>query len=229
MTTWSIEAELCGLAESPSLREACESLRLTEPLEVGTKVALAELAPWQRSGAETYLYLFAVKSDEDVVGEYALKAMVAATPGIPPELQLSRRLNRRQRLVESGGTVPNLYAAKKGVWLEERLPHSLLDALDDREPTHELQRNIISLLASVAKAGFSPLSVAPNIMVRNATAYWVDFGTDLGDPISTRVTRSDLLHTLLAEAKNASGSTVASMALIRNALLGDAPVGSRAH
>ena len=229
MTTWSIEAELCGLANATSLEDACVSLRLAEPLAANAKLALVELAPWHRSGAETYLYLFALRNADVLVGEYALKAMVAATPGIPPELQLKRHLDRRQRLADGGGSVPKLYAASKGVWLEERISHNLLDALPECEPSHELQRNLVSLLVSVAKCRFSPLSIAPNIMVRNATAYWVDFGTDLGDPTSTDVTSSDLLQKLLTEVQRRSKAAAASMALIHGTLLEATSAASRVH
>lgn len=179
MTDWTIEAELLRAADTASLDEACHRLRLVDADD--SLSSLIELEPWVRGGAETYIFKFEVRGKSGRRSRVALKAMVAATPGIPPVDQLKRRLHRRDALASAGCPVPELYGVGEGVYFEALLERDLVSVVKAGPPDDVLQSDLAAILGALSQCGFDPLSIMPNIMEAGSRLFWIDFGTDLGE------------------------------------------------
>lgn len=211
---WTIERELVQVAGSADIVQACQALQLVQRDEAFDRVA--ELRPWKRGGAETYLYAFEVYCVGRAPRAAVAKAMVAATPGIPPEAQLDRRLSRRSALLDAGCPVPLLYGSGNGLYIEEMLDQDLSSFIVLNVPNLTLQAAILLVLSGIADAGFRPLSLIPNIMISNQSAFWVDFGTDLGEPFLAKA-GSQHIRNFLIEYESLSRRSREELPLIVNA------------
>jgi len=200
-TSWSITTELCEMSGEPSLLSACRRLGLVGNMALSADIE--EIRPWFHSGSETYSYVFRVHGEHSFDGALILKAMVAATPGVPPEVQLRKRLSRRSRLAQFGCSVPVLFGVGAGVYLEAHAGSDLIALIEAAPLADELQASLAAMVSCVADAGFSPISIIPNIVVSDSTVNWVDFGSDLGDPLMAQAT-SNLATMLLREYSSRS-------------------------
>ena len=200
---WTLTAELCRLSRQPALSEALTALGLIETPE--SDFELRELSAWHRGGAETYVYTFAVLQSIRVQ-KCILKAMVAATPTTPPERQLEKWLTRRHRLAEFGVMVPRLFGAGDGVLLEEFIETDAIEQLrsdaTERTSSPSIQDRLESLCALVYQAGFRPVCILPNLRLANDELFWIDFGSDLGEPDYGSVSMPSPRETIVGEIEN---------------------------
>ena len=175
---WSIEKEFLDLTGQCSIERALfDCGLLSSPLEF---VGIHSSSAWRRGGAETYIFDFeviCVASRRRLIA----KALVAASPGIPPEKQLDLWYMRRDLIQRSGCPVPTLYVFGKGILIEEYVQDSLVDVLRDGHNT-KLFMKLHRYASNVISAGFCPTSFIPNLRTDGKRLFWIDFGNDLGEP-----------------------------------------------
>jgi hypothetical protein len=178
---WTLENELCSLAGETSLAAALAKLKL---VKLKDDFKLNPSADWVRGGGETYIFPFSVTTD--ISRRYIIKAMVAATPGVPPDEQLRHWLARRDLIVAAGVPVPRLHGAGSAILVEEFIEEGAIDRLRRQLLSKGPEAIDLSALESVVKgvfeAGFKPTNLLWNMRVDSAGYKWVDFGTDLGYP-----------------------------------------------
>jgi len=178
-STWSLEGELCKLANEPDPRNALVRLGL-----IGVGIGgyqLDEIQPWVRSGNETYSYVFAVRAPGTPDRICRFKACVAPPGPHGLDKILGRWLRRRDLLSKMGVSTPTLYGAGQGVLLEEEIPFDIPTAVRHRE-TDAVLNGLIDIASALATLGFSPVSPFSDVRSRGNDAVFVDFGSDLGEP-----------------------------------------------
>lgn len=205
--SWNICTELVDLTGRTTPELALREVGLISP--GATLERIVEDAPWRRGGAETYVYLFSVVGSDGQTRRAVAKALVAATPGIPPEAQLDRWIHRRNLLRSRGCGVPVLYAFGKGMLVEEWIEHDAVDWLLSPTVANEAKADMVKQLVWYASCiddlGFQPITFLPNIRVNGQDAKWIDFGSDLGGPYPTNELRG-YTATLLARELSALGA-----------------------
>lgn len=207
---WNIETELEQISGAQGIVNAVRALGL---LAVGCdEVAVDVVRDWHRSGAETYAFVFRLRSGPTASPTLILKAMVAATPGVPPLVQQRRRLARRRLLAEQGCMVPALFGEGKGVYLEEYVGTDLTSTGVTMNNT--VQSCIAVSLAAIATCNFRPLSLVPNFVASQSAAYWVDYGTDLGDPSAESTTVGALARQFIHEFFDLTSQTIAQSTVL---------------
>ena len=174
---WSIEAELCKLAEVATVEAALPRIGLADLVE---RCQLIERKPWHRSGGETYSYVFSVMRTDRPI-HLRLKACAAYSPIFTLNEILSHWVDRRCRLAEAGATTPRLYCAKNGVILEEEIPYSMPDAFR-RGNKPEILRSLITAARAYANLGFAPIQGFGDVRSHGNDAVLIDFGSELGPP-----------------------------------------------
>ena len=70
---------------------------------------------------------------------------------------------------------------------------------DDKCKLSELLSKLTDYCEALAKSGYNPICILPNFRVQNGVPLWVDFGSDLGDPIETPIAPEVLLSKLKSE------------------------------
>ncbi len=179
---WTIENELCKLSSQAVESNALYVLGLTD--DDSGRCRIEEIMPWERSGAETYSYVFDVCKSK-IKQRYILKALVAPTLGTPPAMQVKNWVTRRQRLESFGISTPRLFAAKHGVLLEEFIERDAIEYLRTLAKTDSIspaiQKSLKSICKQVYAAGFNPIGILRNLRTTGVSFVWVDFGSDLGD------------------------------------------------
>jgi serine/threonine-protein kinase RIO1 len=178
---WSIEKELVELTDTEETRQALVKMGLLNALS--DPYEIKERSYWVRGGAETYVYVADFTSGEKMT-TIVLKAMVAPFHLGGPEQQLTQWLERRVVLNNSGVNVPTLFAAKKGMLVEEFIQHDAIEYMRLMDSTSAEWRVLIASLLEMAErvysAGFRPLSILPNLRIQGGEVVWIDFGSDLG-------------------------------------------------
>lgn len=183
--TWSLEDELVQLSGRPTLPEALLKLGMIQSLD--ERFTIANIFPWRRGGAETYIFAAQITSDFSTK-RFILKALVGFTPGTDPSAQLERWLSRRKLLASSNVRVPKLYASAKAMLIEEFIEDDSIERLasiqkwDNR--LNLIRERLIAICSDVFSIGFRPVTLLPNIRMQEDEPVWVDFGHDLGDPVS---------------------------------------------
>jgi len=177
MSTWTLESELCALANERDIASALVKLGLLSPSADVFEVRTGR--DWYRSGAETYLLIFSVKQG---ASEYpcVMKACVAFGGGSLEEM-FGRWLARRLLIDELGISTPRLFAVGGALVVEEYIPYDLFERLSG---VHGADR--LHLLASIGRAaanlvgaGFAPLS-SHDWRSRGDDVVLIDYGEDLG-------------------------------------------------
>jgi hypothetical protein len=177
---WTLEKELCGLAETATVGEALCRLGIVEGPSPAPR--LEEVHGWMRGGAETFIYRFRVKrlgAASDVV----LKAIVAFSTSRSLS-ELGEEWVMRRRLLEHEGIrTPQLYHAGRALVVEQYIPEGLSRFLrsEPADTTH-LSDQVIRYAAALEKHGFCPLSPFHGLRTNGTDVFAVDFGQDLGPP-----------------------------------------------
>lgn len=136
----------------------------------------SDISPWQRGGAETYNAIGLIETNVETIKIIA-KALVSFATR--PEQQLKNWNSRRSKIIELGIPTPRLFSAFNGAIYEE--------FIDDEFKLDEfLDISILTQLgfigAKLDKAGFKSISFIDDMRLKNRTLYFVDFGSDLGEP-----------------------------------------------
>jgi hypothetical protein len=203
---WSLQNELCQLARTERLNQALYNFKMIENL--GSNFALLEDGPWERGGADTYIYRFWVKEGDKPEAEYVVKACTAFSPVNNLNDILEEWLRRRQLLSDFGVSTPKLVARGNGVIVEESIPYQLSDLLKNEvkaTPNSVDERLIDLTLYSAALYSLGFLSIAPfnDLRSRGKDAVVIDFGQDLGpargEPVSTKHEIFNLMINKLSE------------------------------
>jgi hypothetical protein len=176
---WSLEGELCRLANAPDLAIAFAKLGFAAD---GRELPrLRTVMDWHRSGAETYSYTFAILDSSNIERKYRLKACVSWGPNATIQGILQLWILRRSVLAAEGVSVPKLIASGSGLILEEEIPLHVSVALQSAS-AEKVQAQLLNIAAAVARLRFLPVSGFADIRSRGDDAVYVDFGSDLGPP-----------------------------------------------
>lgn len=179
-TTWTLEKELCSLAEAPCASDALCRLGIID--EPAPAPVLEEVHGWTRGGAETFIYRFCV-AQEERVHDVLLKAIVAFSTA-KSLTQLGDEWVERRRLLEREGIrTPRLYHAGRALVVEQFIPERLSCFLQGRpgETTHLLDE-VLRYAATLEKHRFCPISPFHGLRTNGTEVFAVDFGQDLGPP-----------------------------------------------
>lgn len=176
---WSLEGELCLLANAPDVAIALAKLGFAAD---GQKLPrLRTVMDWHRSGAETYSYIFAILHGSNIERRYRLKACVSFGSNCTVEGILQLWIQRRSVLAAEGVSVPKLIASGWGLILEEEIPLHVSKALQSAS-SEKVLAQLFNIAAAIARLGFLPVSGFADIRSRGDDAVYVDFGSDLGPP-----------------------------------------------
>jgi hypothetical protein len=181
-SSWTLESELCKVAEATDISHALYILGLLSSPTMSFHLDTIE-NKWVRGGAETYLYSFTVKESGNKPVKALIKACVAFVPGGTLDGILQSWVERRELLASHGIIVPKLYGWGHGVIIEEFIPYSIRELL---LRSIELPRTILDQLvtyaASLSKLGFAPLNHFDDLRSHGDDIVAIDFGEDLGPP-----------------------------------------------
>jgi hypothetical protein len=150
-------------------------------------ISYSDITPWQRGGGETYISVgVATTSDKEI--KFIAKALVSMAT--QPDQQLKNWNSRREFINKIGIKTPILFSSSNGTIYEEFID-------DDFEFTNELSDAILKQLVTIAKtldtSGFTTIAFSRDLRIKNNTLYYVDFGSDLGEP-SENVSKSAFNH-----------------------------------
>jgi hypothetical protein len=180
---WTLENELCDILSIKSIPAALAVAGIIESQDQFE--GLSCISDWHRSGAETHLYIFDVLSNTNS-RRIVLKA---CTPTAPTSRSIDQILNewiaRRNLTASHGISVPKLYGRGKGILLEEYIPYTLQEVLSETNNMSAVV-DAASLLGTLSRLGFEPISTLTDLRSRGTDAVLVDFGSDLGQPSSRR-------------------------------------------
>jgi len=195
-----ITKELCAMTGKECIRDCLLDLRmLCEPHE---DFSLIADKGWYRGGAETYCLDFSVQQ-HGASKRYIIKALVAFSPGTAPDFQLRSWMRRREHLERIGVPVCRLLGKGRGVFVEEFLDFAMnewiVEIENDKLRLLALLTNLTEYCEALARSGYNPICILPNFRVQNGVPLWVDFGSDLGDPIETQIAPEELLKKLKSE------------------------------
>lgn len=184
MSKWSIESELCKIAETNDIEAALYKLSILETTEGLLNYQITR--DWERSGAETYTFEFVVNTTNGKRIPLILKALVSYSPASTLEDELGQLIKRRQLLESYGVVTPTLYYSGRGVWLEQWVPYSLKDRMSQILSNETISEKIISQLFTFAIAldelGFRPIAPFDDLRTDDNQVFVIDFGQDMGPP-----------------------------------------------
>ncbi|MCI0598400.1 MAG: hypothetical protein L0Y60_02580 [Beijerinckiaceae bacterium] len=176
---WSLEGELCRLANAPGVAIAFAKLGFAAD---GQKLPrLRTVMDWHRSGAETYSYVFAILDSSKIERKYRLKACVSFAANTSIEGILQSWILRRSMLAAEHVSVPKLVASGSGLMLEEDIPFPVSEALHSAA-SEKVLAQLSNVAAAIARLRFAPVNGFADIRSRGDDAVYVDFGSDLGPP-----------------------------------------------
>lgn len=192
---WSIDRELCGLANRESVADSLASLGL---VPTGVDFVIDATESWWRAGEETYAFRFSIATG-DVRHHLFLKACVAYDPLCTLADILESWIERRRLLSSVGVSTPRLFAYGKGVILEEFVPLELVPllALAPSLLQDKLLLELASFAGKMALCGFCPLDPYSDLRSRGTDVVVVDFGQDLGAPHVDATASESLFNRLM--------------------------------
>ncbi|MCL2453396.1 MAG: hypothetical protein FWD08_07100, partial [Alphaproteobacteria bacterium] len=152
---WSLEGELCRLANTPDL--AIAFAKLGFGADGQDLPQLRMVMDWHRSGAETYSYTFATLDSSNNERRYRLKACVSWGPNATIEDIIKLWIQRRSVLAAEGVSVPRLVASGSGLILEEEIPHHVSMALQSVSSERVLAQ-LLNIAAAIARLRFLPVN-----------------------------------------------------------------------
>lgn len=194
---WKLERELCQLAGEDSITNALHKMGLLRSPSADFEL-IDTPEGWFRSGAETYLFRFQVRTDGTDV-PVVLKACVGFSIGANAEEILEGWIERRQSISKRGVQVPHLYAWGRGLILEEEIRFALSEVLQERPASaRELCTSMARVAGVVTSLGFLPVELFKDLRSRGDDVVVVDFGQDLG-PLNVVQSTDDRLFNQLIE------------------------------
>jgi len=195
-----IMRELCAMAGKESVSDSLHELGMLS--EGRADFSLTADKGWYRGGAETYCIDFAVHQP-GASRRYIIKALVAFSPGTAPDHQLQTWVRRRDHLKSIGVPVCLMLGKGLGAFVENFLDFGIYEWKDLHSPDKvglaNLRADISEYCKILAESCYNPICILPNFRVQDGLPLWVDFGSDLGDPIGTKIAPEVLLNKLERE------------------------------
>ena len=146
-----------------------------------TMTAFEDVEPWHRGGAETFIADAMVGVSPGSSGRRVIaKALVSFATDLDTKLRVW--LRRRSLLSGIGIPVPFLFNGRNATVFEEFIdePFRLTDSDSD------ILDQVGKIGAQLDFNGFTTLSFLSDLRVKDQLVYYVDFGTDLGEPSGAR-------------------------------------------
>jgi hypothetical protein len=181
-STWTIEAELMGLASVDDLTAACRKLGAISAFDTLCEIRLQR--DWYRSGSETYIYEFSVVGVSGEVRDLICKACVAFAPDTTVGAIADQWFTRREALARYVST-PSLLGRAGATWIEERIPLTLREAVGPAaspEVISSVLAQVADYAAALSALGFAAVDAFSDLRSRGNDVVAVDFGEDLGPP-----------------------------------------------
>ena len=138
-----------------------------------------DVTHWRRGGAETFIATSVLVTTSGERHHVIGKAFASFAS---PERACTSWLRRRLLLEELGIRVPRLYSVFSGIIFEEFIEAEL--HIDDCS-LGQLIEDIALTAVLLDHGGFEPLCFLKDLRMRAQTVYYVDFGSDLGEPEGT--------------------------------------------
>jgi len=147
----------------------------------------SDCTAWHRGGAETYIADSVIEVGSTRKDRRHIIAKALVSFGSQPEVQRADWIKRRKILVGAGIRVPHLYYSDEGIILEEFIESEL------HAPAYETE-SVIKEIARIAvvldRFGFTTFGFLDDLRIQNDKVYFVDFGSDLGDPAEVPTERA---------------------------------------
>ena len=199
--------ELCAITGRGTIQDSLRDLRLLG--DPNAEFDLIADKGWYRGGAETYCLDFTI-SQLGISKRYIIKALVAFSPGTNPNHQLTSWSRRRVHLEKIGIPVCPIYGVGSGVFIELFLEYDIREWMRSFS-THDermirLRSDISIHCRALAEHGYNPICILPNYRVQDDLPYWVDFGSDLGDPNHSTMNTETLMGKLDLEWSRSQNS-----------------------
>jgi hypothetical protein len=193
---WTLEKELTKLSNQPDLNSALIELTLITAEESGAGAIELTHADWYRAGSETYICNFSIRTRTQTK-RFVLKAVVAFSTAQQLDEILRTWVERRQLLQTSGVKTPTLHYAGTGVILEEYIPYTLLQFLEQGPTPLSLIKSAAEYVGVLSKLRFSPIDAFSDLRTDGYQVIPVDFGEDLGPPGMAQSVNDELFLRLL--------------------------------
>ena len=199
---WTLEQELCKLADANDISQALCNLNLLETPD--TPFSLDGDKDWIRGGAETYIYRFRLKKDNNgKEQEYIIKACIAYSPSSQLSDILEEWVKRRNTLGLNGIATPHLVGYGKGILIEEYIPHLFKDILQKNPSKLDVYLYQLAMYAgTLHRLNFSPMEPFADLRSRGEDLVAVDFGEDLGPQLTKDVDKNLVFDRLLCKLAN---------------------------
>lgn len=183
MSEWSLESEICKLAHVENFESALCNLGILSTRDESFIIRRDD--EWIRGGAETYIYRFWIKREEQAEIGYILKACVAFTPGYSLEKTLQDWLARRKLVAEAGISTPTLITVGNGTIVEELVPYTLLTVLKDQSSPakrKKILRDLAIWVGTLSRLRFAHVDPFSDLHSHGDDVVVIDYGQDLGPP-----------------------------------------------
>ncbi|MBI4118473.1 MAG: hypothetical protein HY455_02995 [Parcubacteria group bacterium] len=171
-----LERELLALTDAKSVPGALVTLGLLPSTE--TPYHFDSVSEWARGGAETYVLYFSLCIGDQPPRGLLFKACAPFAMRPISEIFVEW-LRRREILSRAGVSTPKLYGSGPAVLLEEYIPLTFTEALQNEELRPTLMERYGAYAAGLVVLGFKPISVH-DLRSRGADVVAIDFGEDLG-------------------------------------------------
>lgn len=178
-TKWNIEEELTSLTDADSTEQAIYRLGIN--VDLSKELAINEIRDWYRSGAETYLYTFSIKSGGTTI-PLVIKACISGIGTESINKTVLDWIAKRREASLSDIETPRLYYGGKGVIIEEYIPKTLTESISQGLVSrHDVCAFAEKTKLFCAKHGLNPLRILTDLRSRGSDIVMVDFGWDLGN------------------------------------------------
>ena len=147
---------------------------------IDEQFSIVTIADWERSGAETYSYIFDVVSA--VRTRLILKACVALAVGRSLDTVVEEWVKRRSLLQSHKVATPKLFGHCQGTILEEFVFYDINDVLRRSAKPELIASGLGHLAAVLVSLGFHPIQPFHDLRSRGLDVVVIDFGEDLGPP-----------------------------------------------
>lgn len=160
--------------------------------------AYSEIFDWRIGGAESYVAAADVKvsrDDEIISRPFVSKAIVSFCI----DITIKNMVKRKDILENASVKVPHFYSVGEGCINQQYLPFTVYETIKNRTLNDSMIDQLISIAAAVDKQGFLTMDYVSDLMTDMEDVYYVDFGSDLGEPQGWGCRRA--LETLLRIAR----------------------------
>ena len=172
---WSIEQELCSVADDPDLMSALARLGLHRSSQPAP--AFEPLQGWAARGSESYTYVFRLLAKDDTK-DLIFKAFTPPIGQCTVQEALDRHMRSDEQLRAAGVRTAHTYGAGGGVVLMDYIPRSLYE-LQGAQLSAALVASAVDIANGVARADFDAVDGHLDLRTDGEAVFLVDLGTYL--------------------------------------------------